>query len=543
MKYFLCLPTVVLACFGLVACSTTDDYGDCNEDKLNYYGERKVFKEDGTGTEQIHLVLITCQRGSHRLYKYGATTANGKVLIEPTYKSVGNILPFSDKRALVLVNENGFQVPKIFHYATKQYESTNAYNVLASGSKDDVAVVLGSIRETPATSDALLFSPFTEQPRRIKGIGGKGYAQLFAYSNPSAQPIHRWGDVIITNYITDDGRKASQILNLTGDPITPLTNQIELLQFYSSDTQLKERTFHRQLVTKISDKVSDDFSTFGLYLPLDNRGQFIKLPKGVIGLSPTPHYGWMVFIDSKGGGLETAYFKTANLSGLDDSILNLPRYKKIVPHRIKGYDWEFVLAQKSDNKWIFLNLATATPKTWPNALADYPTRESVEKDFYAFLDSEYKKLVAQKEVERRRAEQEKMAQKEAMIVTVQKAAANNHLCIYKWQVIQVGQPYVDQYLQQCPIYTSEDITQLSLAGASPEALRQAEIKWGQKIASDQQYARELVNRNNVFLNAMKAPVQLGPIANPGTPSQQQQNYRMERDVNRQIFNKSWDPYK
>ena len=545
MKKILQVSSVVFSFLFSIGCATSSgvDYGDCNEDKLNYYGERKVFKEDKSGTAQIHIVLITCKKGSHTLYKYGATTEDGKLLVPPEYTSAGQINPISDKRAVIVkANKEGYNRPYIYTFETKKFEETGGYNTHATGDKDNVVVVMSSINETPPTSDALLYSPYFEKPRRVKGIGGKNYAQLFQYSAQSYQPIHRYGDVIVANYNTPEGFKASQILNLIGEPLTPLTNPVELITFYVVNTNVKERTYHKQLASLINEKVSNDFSIFKLYLPLDRAGQFIKLPKNVIGLSPTPHYGWFVFIETS-TGVEAAYYKTADLSSLDDSILKEPRFKSFGLHKVRGYQWDYLLSQRTDGKWFFFDLATAAPRVWTKTDQIYATKEAAEKDFYAYIDEEYKKSVALKEAEAKKQTQLKIAQRDNLIAQLRKVSGTVQLCNYSYQVTEAGQPFVDEFLTKCKIYSSETLTRLRAAGASANLLRPLEVEWGRKFLEEQHSARSFERNNSIFLEAMKTPVSLGPIANPGQPSQQQQNYQMNRDVNRQIFKRDWDPYK
>lgn len=555
-------PFVILSfVFVISSCATNSSLHDCpTQGPFNKYSASSltVFREDGKGTENIDITAAWCRKGSSgRVVGYGLSRADGTVLLSPLVDHPSKLLLISDKRAYVLTeNENMKFEDHIWNFETKEKKETEWNEFFMSVNSPEIPGVrtLYAFRQVGKTkyAEIALFVANSKEPRVLKNLGGPGLIQHEGVRISAQDVFERVGDIFITRFTAEDGKTpVSQILNLSGDPLTPMIGVVKRVNNITSGTKAQE------LISEIG-KLGDipNFPKFTMSLPLDQKGQFIKLPQDVIGVSklhPTvaESYGWIVFFQGK-NGVEGGFYR-GTLDSLSQNLSSIKRFASIGPVNSNPLVYTF-WAKQLDGKWRVYDAFDGDYLNWPQKETLFGDYDAVYDAYKAFDDEEKRKSLAnfKAEQERKRlAEEKSRADYKAQLAKEIASSRGTQFFCYKAREISiVGEPFLSEYLSKCTPQSMQDVIHLKNAGVSGSIVGEMQNKVMQKNAAEQ--ARLEADRQAQYnadaarAQALKAWSSMGPlqgVAAPQQQSEQQKRYQMEKDVNKQIFNKAWDPYK
>lgn len=525
---------------------------------FNKYGSRTVFREDGKGTENLDITAAWCKKGSSgRVVGYGISREDGTVLLPPSVDHPDDIIVISDKRAVVTFQVEEFKSEKkIVNFATKAKENAEwneFYSTVSSPEIPGVRVAY-AFRQIPNTqyAEVALFVANSQKPRVLKNLGGPGVVPAPGTRIVPSYVFERVGDVFVTHFTAEDGKTpVSQILNLSGDPLTPMIGVVKRVNNITSGTKAQE------LVTEIG-KLGEipNFPKFTLSLPLDQRGQFIKLPQDVVGVSKlhpnvAESYGWIVFFQGK-NGVEGGFYR-GTLESLPQNVSSIKRFASIGPVNPNPLVYTF-WAKQTDNKWRVFDAYDGDFLNWPDKEKGFENYEAVYAAYKAYDDEVKRKdladFKARQELKRQAEEKSRADYKAQLANEIARSRGTQFFCYKARDISIVGEPFLSEYLSKCTAQSMQDVIYLKNAGVSSQVVNQMQNKVMQKNAAEQ--ARLEADRQAQYnadaarAQALKAWSTMGPlngVAAPQPLSDQQKRYQMEKDVNKQIFNKAWDPYK
>lgn len=556
---------ILISVVTLSACTTPSTIHSCpTSGAFNKHSTQTVFKEDGSGTQNIEITAAWCRKGSSfRVAGFGASLEGGKVLFPPQVEHVNDIFMISDKRAYVyFINEDIRHQGRLWDFESNEKKTTDWQSfgsTVASAEFPGVRVVQ-AFKQVGKTTyyDAALFVATSKEPRVLKNLGGPGVTPADGNQVRFNDLLDRFGDIFVTRFTAPDGKTgASQILNLSGDPISPMIGLVRKVHNLTAQTMIKSTEKTYELVSEVASLGSvPRFPDFLLSLPLNARGEFMTLPKDVVGVSKlhplkAESYGWLVFFQGK-DGIEGGFYR-GTLESLGENVGAIKRFSSIAPVARSSLVFTFY-AMQPDKKWRMYDAKSGDYLNWPHRDTHFETWEAVTAAYKAYYEEENRKSIADfkaRQLLKQQEEAKAQAAYKAQVAGQLAAARGTQFFCYKArEVAFVGEPFLSEYVAKCTPTSMQDVSYLRQAGVSAAVTTDFERKVLRKNAADQ--ARLEADRqaqNNADLaraQALKAWSTMGPlngVAAPQQQSDQQKRYQMERDVNKQIFNKAWDPYK
>jgi hypothetical protein len=510
-----------------------------------------VLKEGGDGTEELSEMDASCKTANGMATSgRGVRNAAGDTIIKPgefrSWKMISN------QRAIVETFKDNYGTYRIFT-AGKGVSDPLPWDMilpleLYTSVRNSAPTVYFGIKKIEqkdsSYKDIALFSAFSKEPRILKNLGGPGIigASTMAGQYDSKQVgyrlIRRYGNSLYISFTDENGIAASQILNLGGDVVS---NKMGVIQSFVNHTS----KIPPQVTTKIANfKVPDFPSHFGLVWPVKNDGELMRLPPGAIGVYPLLDnkdalYGWLIFylgqsgleFEAHKGSIETIPVNSAGVRYIGYNYLYRPDRNRHAFSAVKNKAGKWILFDDTMAKDGSSYLEGQSYTTVPELKAKLENKLAIDK---AADKAKWAALFA---------EQDRKQALERRQTAINNIGKSRDICSVFSDVLVAGIPYVDTYAEKCPIYGDEMAMKLVSAGATSTKLTE-KVKTFYK----QQFEYEQRVKDAERIKASYQPIgtwENGPlnIANPGTPSAQQQRYQMERQLNKQIFNKPWDPYK
>lgn len=507
----------------------------------------EVPKEDGTGTETFSEILQSCTNnsGGHTYYNVGYKDSNGKVIVTPQQFSKVDFL--SNRRALVSLSfEKGLfglytfsgDNQGLVELGKMYVRELQSLTVVGKNSPRVFAGVTVSDAKAQ-TYDVTLFTSYMQQHKTLKNLGGKSI--LRGYSNERDiifKFMRRYGDhIIIDSTDPQTGQRQSQFLALDGSPVTPQIGYVSQY-FYS--------TKDRELMTQIGTFKDLNLPTeHGLLWPISMSGELLSLPTGAVGIFPMFNFGgaqaagWMVLYQGS-QGLEMEPH-VGRVSDMPKVLSTTKRYTGLVFQGRRDNQGTYV-ARKMDGTWVIFDETKLEEYSIPGSPASMPTMNGM---YQAYVNYNAK-LSAQYDAERKAREVAYQARQQKYLQEKRNLAIQNlqsgDICNYLDSAIEAGDSYIQEYVSRCKITHQYQLDKLTRTNVDRKFLENKSSEILQQRARDH-YSAQMAEVN--YQNALKAWSTVGPlnIANPGAPSAQQQRYQMEKQINQQIWNKNWDPYK
>ncbi len=515
----------------------------------------EVVKEDGTGTVVFNEIRQTCTNNSsgHKYYNSGYKDGAGNIVIQPQQFSAVHFI--SDRRAVV---ETSFEKGTFGLYTfaggntglvefdknmyVRELPSRTIVGATSPRIFAGVTLSDGKLQ----TYDVTLISSFMHEHKVLKSLGG--YNVLGNYNNKRDiifKFMRRYGDrIVIDSVDAQSGQRQSQFLNLSGDPVTPKIGYVTEFQYLPS-TVGRSQYVNRELVTSIGTFKDPHLpKEHGLQWPISITGELLPLPKGAVGVYPLFRSGgtltgWMVFYQgTQGLEMEVREGKIASFSKEPGAG---KRYTGLVFQGKRDNQGTY-LARNSDNSWVVFDENRLSEFNVPGSPASLPTMTAMHTAYTTYLA----KMKAQYDAERKARDDEYRARQQLALKKKQDEAIqtikSGNICYSAHTAATAGPEYVQKYIATCKINRQDEIDALSGSGVDPSFLAKRSAEISQQAARER-YAVQAAEAN--YQNALRAWSSVGPlnIANPGTPSAQQQRYQMEKQINQQIWNKNWDPYK
>lgn len=526
-----------------VSCTTTGR--KCNKE-YTVDGRFNVLKEGGEGTEELRTITASCTGSSER----GVINAKGEMLIPPGKYFKWHVI--SNNRAVVQIY--GDKKPNSWRFATIKdgVGEILPWDIIIQmqdyhterNSPVFTYMALKSWTQTESSyRDVGLITPYSKNIKVLKRLGGPGVFNnntmggQYDQAKVAYRLIRRQGNVFYISFTDETKQAASQLITLTGVPVSPKIGLVHT--FFYNNSSMPPQT-----LTQVANFKTSDFNNlFGILWPINYSGELTDLPPGAIGVHPLIDYqkklsGWMVFYPGPTGiEFET---HTGTLAAIPQTSSG-ERYIGFSHIYKDNVDRYFISAVKTkEGKWVAFNDMSAQRDPYLN--------NQTFNDVLSIKVATHRQAQSNMDADRARwaaihAEEDRKRAKERYAEALDTVNKSSNICGHFREVILLGAPYSERYAETCPIYSIETATQLSLAGATSRKIqdRISQIKKQDYEYKEKQKDLERI-RSSYSVNSSWGNGPLN-IANPGTPSAQQQQYQMERQINRQIFNKDWDPYK
>lgn len=543
---------------------------------------RTVYREDGKGTVLLNEEFWPGKNGG----MVSVFNVDGKPFItrEDSFREA---IPFSDRRAIVresgssslyFVFDSQSKTKKQLPHGTNLWVSPDAFR-----NRNLAPVVVMAYPELPAgqkSMDVTLFSALSREPQTIKDLGGPGVF-LFDNINPDTSSARTKSDVfnrsvvrfpqfLALHFTAEDGKRpVSQILSLSGELIGPRMGAVRM---FLSSPDFNRSVHGSQVVEAVSDAgplPGRYFTGQLLRRPLTFWGELAKLPGDAIGVipmreDPRKNPGWIVLYPSPEGAEGVLHLGT--LASINKDILNQERvidFELFVTYEGARIYWNLA-SQRRDGQWhlhpgsdpryvrLFSEPVRLRPGVSFQSFAfqtEKDRRDREQQEFRAAFEKYYQANKASMDAKARADN----AKQSAFLAELDRAPS---ICGRLAELYKAGPQYLDRYLRECP--SSDGLAEsMQKYGASPVLV--SNVKAQNKQRQDRQafelaeekrrrdYARQ--SRSSGIYEALSQPSGLGDSSGkPGTPESgaygaQQQRYGWQRQLNRQLYNKPYDPFR
>lgn len=438
-------------------------------------------------------VLLSCWDSAGEVE--GLADANGKLLVPAIYNRV---VPISPTIALVqpaiavkafyqerepwrlYVMGKGEQGPAPWKYVwTPQWQN------------EQYAIGWNQAYECCATEFFLLAGgPDNVVP--IRNLGG-------AARKPGEVTLESYRNTLIAHFTSADGAPVSRILDMYGNPISPVLGAIERWETYAPlwphefrnpSYKARNRILSTDYLSVIMTGEHDVLPFGKLYVPIGETGQPLPLPAGVIGVLPLKFLappntdnvtlGWALVEDGPRGLRVRPAFGT--LKSVIASVATLPsysglaRFNKGMTDRNAFIRDVYLVRKPEDGLWHVLDANLFAPTPAPADGAQVTGRTAADT-YAAYVESRMafqRGIIAQHDRERAEAAARSTAELEARH---QQMLAAGDYC--KWEV---GGPLlaaktVELILKNCTIRSDAMFNYARSRGANPEIIAQAEYKY------------------------------------------------------------------
>jgi hypothetical protein len=452
----------------------------------------------------------------------GLVDVAGKLLVPANYHTA---MAISETRALVAREPPRGQLMPTdwYYYEFGKGEVSRARNYYSSGyirsTRGPVEYYIpfaftlaGELPDTRSPSGkALIFDYYvyfsaSPTPRHYARVGG------VASLTGSSPPIERVNDLLVVQLPDSDGAPRSRLLNLEGEPISPVIGRVLAVTTYKPGPaefphfDNPANFISRDLVTAAFSAEHPDLPFNDLYVPLARDGTPRQLPAGALGVMPllarvTPQgqpgwgtenrtYGWAVVFPAPAGGVELSY----GLGSLDSVLAaapNAPRIsgmKRFYSRDVGGMQQDIIaIRSRADGLWrphraMDLEVLPETDR--------FATR-TPDQAYNLFIDSRIARMrQSQFEYEQRKADGE-ARHYAASDVTFKEMLASGTMCANPSRALELHVPAIDYVLTHCDVYSGWFIERARAQGASPDALRLNETKLNSRRAIETANAVEV----------------------------------------------------
>ncbi|WP_144037746.1 hypothetical protein [Sphingopyxis sp. KK2] len=326
----------------------------------------------------------------------------------------------------------------------------------------------------------------------IRNLGG-------AARGPGEVTLESYHGTLIAHFTAADGTPVSRILDMYGKPVSPVLGAIERWDTYAPlwphefrhpSYKDKNRILATDYLSVIMTGEHDVLPYGKLYVPIDEAGQPLPLPAGVIGVLPLKFLpppnsdnvtlGWALVEDGPGGLRARAAFGT--LQSVIARASTLPVYTGLARSSQGMTDRNafirdvFLVRKPEDGLWHLLDANLFAPTPAPGDGPQVSGRTTSET-YAAYVESRMafqRGIIAQHERERAEAEARFTATLEARH---QEMVAAGSYC--EWQV---GGPLlapktIELILANCAVQSDAMFNYARSRGANPQIVADAEYKY------------------------------------------------------------------
>lgn len=466
------------------------DIGSPNKPLL---GEQvfQIAGPNGSNVGQFRDAHIKVSCGSAP-FKWGLADAKGKVLVPAQYY---NVVPLTATTAAVISHLQFKSDGNALHYRlyvfgkgeTKQILPWSRFGTYSwNGVRAPYAFSVG-------TGEVALIQGDVAKPLMIRNLGGRGWTgkvDLFYQAN----------NTLIANFTGEDGTPLSRVLDMRGQPISPVIGAIERWETLSPETasslwrwrNSSQYDYPTIGVDYLSTILTADHAAlpYGkLYVPIAANGDPLPLPQDTIGVFPlrfdiipwsgnTTH-GWAI-VEETGQGLRVRP-GIGTLQSVLARAATLPAYSGLSRYIERNKDYE---AQK----WLDLLVARpAGESAW--RIIDGQTLGKAHADEAGSTGVNPSDTLANFQAARAaaRANREAEYQRErlATAARVSKELADRHAMLLSTGTIcqwRPGEPLrgtltINHMLANCPITNDAFFNYARSLGADPALLGKAEYKF------------------------------------------------------------------
>lgn len=413
--------------------------------------------------------------------------------------------------------------------------------------------------------DVTVYLPRSAKPRVFKNLGGeavlarkRGDAERFA--GPYAptfgnQSVVNFRDFFVVHSLAEDRKTpVSQMISLSGEPLGPRVGYIYRAVIGEDIVPLSE----------VGDIPGAYFSGQKLYWPLGSDGKFLPLPENALGVLQVRDMqnfpvAWLIMFPDDKGLVGAVHW--GKITDIPKTIVTAPRVIDAVMPEIYlpgvSYNWNFAY-QGYDGKWFFDPRSTTRATSYGVGSQYLPTRDA----FLAYVklrNDQMKDLDKAESAARFKAwEDSTRAAREAEFNQLNRIrgelADGAQLCNRFQDAVRLGKETVATYLAKCEVNDEYVFKVAEGMGIGTQHYRQQR----DQRAAQAQFQREeeraraaarggggllkhLESQNGPGISA--APAGAGYDAGKGSFGAQQQRYQWQKQLNQQLYNRPYDPYK
>ncbi len=433
-------------------------------------------------------VLANCWNDAPRLK--GLVDANGKLLVPAIYN---NVIPLSPTMAAVQpsIPVKLFYQPRepyLFYVYGKGEKGKVPWQFMTEHVWQDVRYPLAWNGEG-AVPEYFALAKSWENPVHIRNLGGSAY-------KTGSPTLERRDGTLIVHFTAADGTAVSRILDLKGEPISPVLGAIERWESYADMQAYHSRNRNAPKQPSSVEYIATSLIAqhpalpYGkLYTPIDSNGGPLPLPGGVIGVFPLKidarpdalreTQGWALAEETP-QGLRLIWGQ-GSLQSVVDNFANLPMATGMVRYIDRMNDRNafikdvFAIRSADEDIWRLYFYYNFKPQPEDAPLASGQQARATYDNYVDERMSYQRNLITESA---RKAEEGRRAAYASGEANYQKLLAEGKLCGQSKEVyFELHVPGLERVLRECSIPSDVLLNFAQSKGVSAEVLAEARFKY------------------------------------------------------------------
>ncbi|MDO9338883.1 MAG: hypothetical protein Q7T61_21015 [Caulobacter sp.] len=421
-------------------------------------------------------------RGAGSEFGYGLLSAEGKVLVPAKYP--GGAVPISSRAAIVQPVRDGPLKLFLFGKGERQglpYEEIYDYQSFHDNLRLPIAQ---SAKGADGRRDYFLFRDDSETPVTLKGLTAIG----------------RFGSVLLAS-LTIDGQPVSRVLDLRGEPLSPIVGRIETWHTVPANDSYRQINWVKlphDLIATVGAFRHPDLPYGKLYLPLDEAGRPLPLPAGAIGVMPLSEhadptmaeplaFGWAVIYAAPDGfriapgltGLRAALAAPPTLSGLVRQTAGMTSSNAFIQD-------VYAARTIADGRWRIVDRMTLKPVALPGNPAGFATTDAA---YGAYLTDKrgFQQSIIRQQVAARAAQDAADARwRDSEWARIR---GQGSVCKEAPRVLALGREALTALLSQCPVIDPRALQVAARLGVDPGVIAKGRASYDAQQARNAELLR------------------------------------------------------